>query len=532
MNKEELANITVSKLKEIAKQKGIPKAYKYKKEELINLIVNINDDENSKNNDKEDKDIYSNLKDPIENSFYLEGIVHILPEGFGLLKNEQGLSPADDVYVAASQVQKFKLQSGDKIGGKIRKAKNGEKYNAMLFLEKVNGKATKDILRKEKEVLNASNKKDLSQYEISHEGILDILSDGYGFLRTYNYLNGDNDIYVAPTHIRKYKLREGDLIKGKIKLSSENDKFDALLYVEEVNGRKPEEIISRPDFEKLTPIFPNEKIKLETYDDTLSTRIIDIFSPIGKGQRGLIVAAPKAGKTILLKQIAKSIRKNYPKIKLIVLLIDERPEEVTDMSRSIDCDVVYSTFDQMPQNHIKAAQMVLQRAKRLVELKEDVVILVDSLTRFTRANNLVVPPSGRTLSGGLDPESLYLPKKFFGAARNIEEGGSLTILSTVLVDTGSRMDDVIFEEFKGTGNMELILERDLALRRTFPAINLVKSGSRKDELLLEKDEIKTATIIRRSSLDSIELSDKTINLFKKTKNNNSFIKNILNNKAK
>ncbi|WP_290773095.1 transcription termination factor Rho [Anaerofustis sp.] len=515
MNNEELSKLKVAELKEKADELGITEKLKgLKKQEIIDLILQKEEERTKK---------YSKLKDPISNSFNMEGEVQVLPEGFAFLRPKNMKKPEDAVYVAASQVQRFKIKTGDILSGKVRPPKEGEKYYAMLFLEGVNGRKTSDILKEEKQKLHKNDEKDMTLYSESHEGILDILSDGYGFLRTNNYLQGENDIYVAPQHIRKYKLKAGDLVRGRIRLSSEGEKFDALLYVESVNGKDPESIVTRKDFEKLIPIFPNERITLETEKNILSTRLIDMFSPIGKGQRGLIVAAPKVGKTILLKQIAKAIRKNHPSIHLIVLLIDERPEEVTDIQRSIDSDVVYSTFDQNPANHIKAAEMVLDRAKRLVENNEDVVVLMDSITRFTRANNLVIPSSGRTLSGGLDPESLYYPKKFFGAARNIENGGSLTILATALVDTGSRMDDVIFEEFKGTGNMELVLERALARRRVFPAMDIIKSGARRDDLLLNDEELNCANMLRRNSMDSLELSERIINLMKKTRNNKEFI---------
>lgn len=516
MNSSDLSKLKVTELKEKACEYGITKISGLKKQEIIDLIL-------EKINEEEENKRYSKLKDPISNSFNMEGEVQVLPEGFAFLRPKDMKKPEDAVYVAASQVQRFKIKTGDILSGKVRPPKEGEKYYAMLFLEGVNGRKTSDILKEEKQKLQKNDEKDMTLYSEAHEGVLDILSDGYGFLRTNNYLQGENDIYVAPQHIRKYKLKAGDLVRGRIRLSGEGEKFDALLYVEQVNGKAPESIVGRKDFEKLVPIFPDERINLETEKNIISTRLIDIFSPIGKGQRGLIVAAPKVGKTILLKQIAKAIRVNNPDIHLIVLLIDERPEEVTDIQRSIDSDVVYSTFDQNPANHIKAAEMVLDRAKRLVEIGEDVVILMDSITRFTRANNLVVPSSGRTLSGGLDPESLYYPKKFFGAARNIENGGSLTILATALVETGSRMDDLIFEEFKGTGNMELVLDKSLARRRVFPAIDIVKSGARREDLLLREDELNCANLLRRNSMDSLELSERVINLMKKTRNNKEFI---------
>jgi transcription termination factor Rho len=399
----------------------------------------------------------------------------------------------------------------------------------MLFLENVNGQKTADIIKKINRLLYVDDKKDMERFKNSQEGILDVSSEGYGFLRTNHYLSGDQDIYVPANQIRRFNLRTGDKIVGKIKMSGENEKYDALLYVETVNGDIPEKIAQRPKFEQLTPIFPNQKITLETDRDVLSTRIIDVFAPVGKGQRGLIVAPPKAGKTILLKEIANGITTNHKEIELIILLVDERPEEVTDISRSVDADIVYSTFDQPPENHIRVAEIVLERGKRLVEQGKDVVILVDSITRMTRANNLVVSPSGRTLSGGLDPESLYFPKKFFGSARKIEEGGSLTILATALLDTGSRMDDVIYEEFKGTGNMELHLERELAERRIYPAINLSRSGTRREELILSEDELKVSFDIRRiyKSSTVYDLTDKMITILERTKNNEAFLHKFL-----
>jgi transcription termination factor Rho len=474
---------------------------------------------------------YSKLKDSIDDSIEMCGTVQVLPEGFGFLRTKEMSSPDEYVYVSASQVQKFKLLSGDDICGKVRPPKETEKYYAMLFIEAVNGRPTEEILQEEKQIMSAGNEKDMSQYEQSHSGILETNPEGFGFLRTNNYMPGDGDIYVSPSQIRKYRLCTGDLVQGRIRISNENERYDALLYVEKVNERMPETIVNRDDFEKLVPIFPNERLTLETTQQIISTRILDIFAPVGKGQRGLIVAPPKAGKTILLKQIANAITLNHPKIKLIILLIDERPEEVTDMQRSIRADVVYSTFDQKPANHLKAAEMVLERSKRLVELGEDVVILIDSITRFARASNLVVPPSGRTLSGGLDPESLYYPKKFFGAARNIEGGGSLTILATALVETGSRMDDMIYEEFKGTGNMEVHLERELAESRIFPAINISRSGTRREDLLLREDEISAAYGIRKAlgNLGTTNFTDTIIQNMSKTKSNKDFISLVLKN---
>ncbi|MEL7567127.1 MAG: transcription termination factor Rho [Dehalobacterium sp.] len=358
------------------------------------------------------------------------------------------------------------------------------------------------------------------------KGILERLPDGYGFLRPTGYLPSGEDMYVSPSQIRRFDLRTGDCVAGQIRKPKDNEKYYALLRVESVNEMDPELSSERSHFEGLTPIYPKERLTLETKEADLSTRIIDLIAPLGKGQRGLILAPPKAGKTTLIKKIANSISQNYPEVYLIILLIDERPEEVTDISRSVKAEVVSSTFDELPENHVKVADMVLERAKRLVEHKRDVVILLDSLTRLSRANNLVVPPSGRTLSGGLDPLSLHKPKRFFGAARKVEEGGSLTILATALIETGSRMDDVIFEEFKGTGNMELVLDRKLAERRLFPAIDVKRSGTRREDLLLSKEEIELMWHFRRitASMNSIEVTEMLIDAMDKTKTNSDLLR--------
>jgi transcription termination factor Rho len=358
------------------------------------------------------------------------------------------------------------------------------------------------------------------------EGVLEIIDQGYGFLRFKNFLSSELDVYVSPSQIRKFRMRTGDKIKGVTRIPNSNEKFRALLYVTEINGISPKFNYNRPRFDDLTPLFPDERIYLSSQNNNdLSMRIIDLLAPIGKGQRGLIVAPPKAGKTILLKKIAKSISKKHPEVEIIVLLIDERPEEVTDMIRSIDADVIYSTFDELPAHHIKVAEMVISRAKALVEQKKDVVVLLDSITRLARAYNLVMPSSGKTLSGGLDPSALHKPKRFLGAARNVEEGGSLTILATALIETGSRMDDVIFEEFKGTGNMELTLNRRLSEKRIFPAIDINKSGTRKEEMLMSKDELDAVWNIRKaiSNQNVQDITEKLITALVKTKENREFV---------
>ncbi|MGI6551213.1 MAG: transcription termination factor Rho [Syntrophomonadales bacterium] len=361
---------------------------------------------------------------------------------------------------------------------------------------------------------------------LSASGVLEVLPDGYGFLRPFAYVPSQDDIYVSPSQIRKFDLKTGDKVAGQVRPPKDNERFFALLKVETVNGFPPEEASRRIHFDSLTPLHPNERFHLETVSSDLGTRMIDLVSPVGKGQRGLIVAPPKAGKTVLLQKIANAITKNHPEVELMILLIDERPEEVTDMQRSVKAEVTGSTFDEPPENHVKVADMVLERAKRLVEHKQDVVILLDSLTRLARAHNLVVPQSGRTLSGGLDPAALHKPKRFFGAARNIEEGGSLTILATALVETGSRMDDVIFEEFKGTGNWELVLDRRLSERRIFPAIDLKRSGTRKEELLMTKEELELNWNLRRmfGNYQTVETMEVMTETLRKTKSNRDLLR--------
>ncbi len=377
------------------------------------------------------------------------------------------------------------------------------------------------------EILKAETEKD--GFLFAH-GILEVLQEGFGFLRPINYLPSDEDIYVSPSQIRRFDLKTGDQVYGKVRHPKDNERYYALLHVESVNGFPPAAAIHRIAFEALTPIFPNERLRLETTQNEISTRLMDIVAPVGKGQRGLLVSPPKAGKTTLLKQIANAITKNHPEVHLIVLLIDERPEEVTDMQRSVtgDSEVVASTFDELPDNHTRVSDMVLERAKRLVEHKRDVVILLDSITRLARANNLVVAPSGRTLSGGMDPAALHKPKRFFGAARNMEEGGSLTILATALVDTGSRMDDVIYEEFKGTGNLELHMDRRLAERRIYPAIDIRRSGTRRDDLLMSKEEMQAAYILRKLS-DGAQPAEFMEELIKnlRTTNDNDYFYHLL-----
>lgn len=405
------------------------------------------------------------------------------------------------------------------------------KYNKQDLIEEIISQVNINERNNSEEDYDESSSNDEKDLKdpLKVEGILDLHENGYGFLRSEGYDSGDDDIYVPPVQVRRFKLKTGDFVEGLSREKKDKEKFNALIYVNRVNGDTVENLRNRPDFENLTPIYPTERLTLERDSNNVSMRIMDLISPVGKGQRGLIVASPKTGKTTLLKNIANSIRKNYPDIHVIVLLIDERPEEVTDMKRSVlGVDVVASTFDEMPQNHIRVAEIVIERAKRLVEHKKDVVILVDSITRLSRAYNVTSPYSGKTLSGGLDPLALNGPKRFFGAARNIEEGGSLTILATALIETGSRMDDVIFEEFKGTGNMEIKLDRSLSEQRVFPAIDLNKSGTRKDELLLTKEELSAINKIRRqlNSQENKDIADQIIKMIKNTKTNKEFVKSI------
>ena len=479
MATENYNEMTLVNLKEIAKEKGIKNISKLKKSELIEELVKITPNKIEKN---------------------------------GVILTEK-IAPKNRNIEASIHID-------ENVNNEAYASDSRDRYN-------VTEEEREEKKERLKVMINESN---------SSKGVLEIQeNNSFGFLRCSNYLTGENDIYVSPSQIRRFNLRTGDEVEGKVREAKDGEKFKALLFVEKVNGESPDKAIGRKNFENLTPIYPNERLHLETDNGRdLSSRLMDFMCPIGKGQRGIIVAPPKAGKTTLLKRIAQNISKNYPDIKLIVLLIDERPEEVTDMKRSIKGDVIYSTFDEEPQNHAKVSQMVLERAKRMVEQGKDVVILMDSITRLSRAYNLTITPTGRTLSGGLDPGALLMPKKFFGAARNIEEGGSLTILATALVETGSRMDDMIFEEFKGTGNMEVHLDRRLQERRIFPAIDIYKSGTRKEDLLLSDEEKEVAFAIRRNmnrdgNIESI--TETLINMLSKTKNNKEFMELFIKNEV-
>lgn len=432
-----------------------------------------------------------------------------------------------------SQVVEAMLAEDEKDAQK-KKVQNETKEEAKEEVreDEATGEKKKKSQQKMGEVIEDAG--ELARLDSGHtvKGILEVLQDGYGFIRSaMNYLPGDQDVYVAPAQIRRFGLKTGDIIEGNTRIKTSGEKFSALLYIKTINNMKIEEAMKRCVFEDMTPIFPNERLRLETSSSGISMRIMDILSPIGKGQRGMIVSPPKAGKTTLLKEVAKSIIRNNPDMHLIILLIDERPEEVTDIKEDVsgpNVEVIYSTFDELPEHHKRVSEMVIERAKRLVEHKQDVTILLDSITRLSRAYNLVIPASGRTLSGGLDPAALHMPKRIFGAARNMREGGSLTILATALVDTGSKMDDVIYEEFKGTGNMELVLDRKLSEKRIFPAIDIPKSSTRREDLLLTEDEKEAVDIMRKAlnGLKPEEAVENILNLFVKTRNNQEFVETV------
>ncbi len=415
--------------------------------------------------------------------------------------------------------------------------KKSELIDAMLALDAKEEQAEAASEAKEEvreEMKEKKSETDIEQLDSGNtaNGILEVMQDGFGFIRSDNYLPGENDVYVSPAQIRRFGLKTGDILTGNTRVKTQGEKFSALLYVSTINGLRPAEAMKRKNFEDLTPIFPNQRIRLENAGSSTAMRIMDLVSPIGKGQRGMIVSPPKAGKTTLLKEVALSVQKTEPNMHLLILLIDERPEEVTDIKEAIsgpNVEVIHSTFDELPEHHKRVSEMVIARAKRLVEHGKDVMILLDSITRLSRAYNLIVPPSGRTLSGGLDPAALYSPKRFFGAARNMREGGSLTILATALVDTGSKMDDVVYEEFKGTGNMELILDRKLQEKRVFPAIDIPKSGTRREDLLLNKEEQEAIYIMRRAmnGMKSEEAVDNLLNMFTRTKTNAELVRQVI-----
>lgn len=542
-NLSDLNNQTLAQLRQTAKELNIKSVTKYKKAELIEQIkehankLKSNDTDQLKQDNKRE---HSNGE----------------PEKTYSMKKEEKNTQIDDekrndntenvkqiAYKSENKNNKYENKNYTKNNNQAN-TNNQRNYNKFQKNDakqqnNENKLSNNDIKTQKNNNIKGNytpkvveESKIINEFNTSKEdeviGVLEILPDGFGFLRGSNYLSTENDVYVSPSQIRRFNMKTGDKVRGITRHPKTGEKFRALLFVQKINDEDPETAIQRKAFETLTPIYPQERLTLEKQPNEISTRLIDLISPIGKGQRGLIVAPPKAGKTILLKSIANSIVKNYPDVELIVLLIDERPEEVTDMKESIDADVIYSTFDQVSSHHVKVAEMVLNRAQRLVEHGKDVVILLDSITRLARAYNLTISPTGRTLSGGLDPGALHGPKKFFGAARNIRQGGSLTILATALVETGSRMDDVIFEEFKGTGNMELNLDRKLAEKRIFPAVDIYKSGTRREDLLLTDKEKTALWKLRKEMSNSsiLEVTDNVLEALKRTKTNEEFINNI------
>ena len=542
-NLSDLNNQTLAQLRQTAKELNIKSVTKYKKAELIEQIkehankLKSNDTDQLKQDNKRE---HSNGE----------------PEKTYSMKKEEKNTQIDDekrndntenvkqiAYKSENRNNKYESKNYTKNNNQAN-TNNQRNYNKFQKNDakqqnNENKLSNNDIKTQKNNNIKGNytpkvveESKIINEFNTSKEdeviGVLEILPDGFGFLRGSNYLSTENDVYVSPSQIRRFNMKTGDKVRGITRHPKTGEKFRALLFVQKINDEDPETAIQRKAFETLTPIYPQERLTLEKQPNEISTRLIDLISPIGKGQRGLIVAPPKAGKTILLKSIANSIVKNYPDVELIVLLIDERPEEVTDMKESIDADVIYSTFDQVSSHHVKVAEMVLNRAQRLVEHGKDVVILLDSITRLARAYNLTISPTGRTLSGGLDPGALHGPKKFFGAARNIRQGGSLTILATALVETGSRMDDVIFEEFKGTGNMELNLDRKLAEKRIFPAVDIYKSGTRREDLLLTDKEKTALWKLRKEMSNSsiLEVTDNVLEALKRTKTNEEFINNI------
>ncbi len=474
--KEKYESLSLQILRQLASARGLVKISKLKKAELIDLM--LAEDEKDKNKEREQTQI-----------------------------SESGVRKEKEQHSAAP----VKAEEAGKEGReRLRETDRG--YDS----------------RRSEERKVDENSLDSG---ITANGILEVMPDGYGFIRCENYLPGENDVYVSPSQIRRFNLKTGDIVEGNTRIKQQQEKFSALLYITRVNDVHPAEAAKRKAFEDLTPVFPNERLHLETGSGNVAMRIMDLISPVGKGQRGMIVAQPKVGKTTLLKEVARAIQKNNPEMHLIILLIDERPEEVTDIKEAIEgenTEVIYSTFDELPEHHKRVSEMVIERAKRLVEHKKDVMILLDSITRLARAYNLVVPPSGRTLSGGLDPAALHMPKRFFGAARNMREGGSLTILATALVDTGSKMDDVVYEEFKGTGNMELVLDRKLSEKRIFPAIDIPKSGTRREDLLLSREEQEAVYIMRKglNGMKSDEALEGILHMFLHTKNNQEFIQMV------
>ena len=513
--REKYESLALAELKEIAKARGMKRISGLKKAELIELMLAEDEKDKEAGRDVEPKPVLRGMKEP---SFATSG-------------------DRTNRYERRERAPRARgAESAERPGREQRpSAADGSNNNINNNNNSNNAERPGREQRPAPEGAESRQSDDRFPSEldsgITAKGILEVMPDGFGFIRSENFLPGENDVYVAPSQIRRFGLKTGDIIEGNTRVKTMNEKFSALLYLKKVNGFPPEFATRRRSFEDMTPIFPDKRINLETPGASVAMRIMDLMSPVGKGQRGMIVSPPKAGKTTLLKEVAKSILKTAPDMHMIILLIDERPEEVTDIREAIqgpNVEVIYSTFDELPEHHKRVAEMVIERAKRLVEHRKDVCILLDSITRPTRAYNLTVPPSGRTLSGGLDPAALHMPKRFFGAARNMREGGSLTILATALVETGSKMDDVVYEEFKGTGNMEMVLDRKLSEKRVFPAIDIPKSGTRREDLLLTPDELEAINVMRKAlnGLKSDEAVDKILDMFYRTKNNTEFVETV------
>ena len=522
--REKYESLALADLKEIAKARGMKRISGLKKAELIELMLNEDEKDKAEGRDVEPKPVLRGMREP---SF----AVQTNNSGDRQNRYERRERPRQQAGQGADSAERFPREPRQHSDNMERFARD----------QKQAADGTERPVKEPRSAADGADKPQDRQADdkfpseldsgVMARGILEVMPDGFGFIRSENFLPGENDVYVAPSQIRRFGLRTGDIIEGNTRIKTMNEKFSALLYLRKVNGYPPELATRRRNFEDMTPIFPNERIRLETPGASVAMRIMDLMSPVGKGQRGMIVSPPKAGKTTLLKEVAKSILKNAPDMHMIILLIDERPEEVTDIKEAIggpNVEVIYSTFDELPDHHKRVAEMVIERAKRLVEHRKDVCILLDSITRLTRAYNLTVPPSGRTLSGGLDPAALHMPKRFFGAARNMREGGSLTILATALVETGSKMDDVVYEEFKGTGNMEMVLDRKLSEKRVFPAIDIPKSGTRREDLLLSPDELEAINIMRKAlnGLKSDEAVDRILDMFYRTKNNTEFVETV------
>ena len=540
MTREMYESLPLNELKQVARARGLKGVSALRKAELIEVMLREDDRmkaEEAKEEIKEEtkeKAKEENLKEEPKEEIKEEKLEE---EPKKEPVREEKLRPENPRVKRQRRTEEYEKKENDHMNRVSDNKENDAKTDEARHFHKKREMPESDRRNEEAESENRQNdqpnKVDINALDSGQEarGILEVMSEGYGFIRSDNFMPGENDVYVSPSQIRKFGLKTGDVLYGNTRVKSQNEKFSALLYVRSINGMHPSESMKRYNFENMTPIFPNERIHLERNGGSLAMRIVDLISPIGKGQRGMIVSPPKAGKTTLLKDAAKSILKNNPEMHLIILLIDERPEEVTDMKETVkgnNVEVIYSTFDEMPEHHKRVSEMVIERAKRLVENKRDVVIFIDSITRLARAYNQVVPPSGRTLSGGLDPAALHMPKRFFGAARNMREGGSLTILATALVDTGSKMDDVVYEEFKGTGNMELVLDRKLQERRVFPAIDIIKSGTRREDLLLTREEQEAVNKMRRAlnGLKAEEAAENILNMFSRTRNNEELIRMI------